>query len=77
MVTIGDAGLTEAVLAELDAALAHRELVKVRMRGRDRQARDERAATIGPRRGCPVLQRPGRTTLLYRRDPDRPRIRLP
>lgn len=77
VVMIGDAGLSEAVLSELDGALSHHELVKVRMRGGDRQARDTMVTTMERRMGCSAVQRLGHTTLLYRRNPERPRIRLP
>ena len=40
VIMIGDAGLTDAVLAEFDATIAHHELIKVRVRAGDRQARD-------------------------------------
>jgi len=77
VVMIGDAGLTEAVLAELDAALTHHELVKVRMRVGHRPTRDRMVATMEQRTGCSAVQRLGHTTLLYRRNPENPRIRLP
>lgn len=39
VVIIGNAGLTPAVLREIDAALKSRELIKVRVLGEDRDAR--------------------------------------
>ena len=40
VVMIGSAGVTPAVIAELDGALAHHELVKVRVRSGDRSDRE-------------------------------------
>src|SRR5690606_37480095 len=39
-VTVGGAGISEALVAEFEATIAHHELVKVRVRAADREARD-------------------------------------
>lgn len=39
VVMLGQHGLTEGVLAEIDAALAHHELIKVRVAGEDRETK--------------------------------------
>ena len=45
LILVGDAGLTESVLAEYESTLAHHELIKVRVRGGDREARDKMIET--------------------------------
>jgi RNA-binding protein len=44
VVTLGQHGLTEAVLAEIELALSHHELLKVKVNAGDREERD---AAIG------------------------------
>ncbi len=46
VVLLGGAGLTDAVLKETDRALAAHELIKVRVPGDDRDAREAIAAQI-------------------------------
>src|SRR5690606_17473020 len=46
---VGGKGLTEPVLAELDGALEHHELVKVRIAAADREARDGIVAELADR----------------------------
>ncbi|WP_134819495.1 YhbY family RNA-binding protein, partial [Bordetella pertussis] len=46
VVLIGDNGLTDAVLKEIDLALTAHELIKVRAGGDDREAREAMLATI-------------------------------
>ncbi|NDY41655.1 ribosome assembly RNA-binding protein YhbY [Dissulfurirhabdus thermomarina] len=75
-VLVGKGGLGDAVVAEIDRALAARELVKVRLQegcGLDRRTA---ARVLGERLGAAVAQVLGRTILLYRPGPGR-RIPLP
>jgi RNA-binding protein len=77
LVRIGQNGLTDAVVDELDRALTAHELVKIRVAGADR---DARAAWIGEmcaRTDAQSVQRIGHTATLFRRNPDKPVIELP
>ena len=76
IVTIGNAGLTPAVMAEIDQALAHHELIKVRIQGADRETRQALTVTILERSGSHLVQRIGHVVTLYRAA-KRPRITLP
>jgi RNA-binding protein len=76
-VMIGGKGVTDAVVAELGLALAHHELVKVRIAGDDRAARAEVAGVLATRTGAEVVQRIGKMVCLYRRNADSPGIELP
>lgn len=76
VVLTGSAGLTDAVLNEIDQALAHHELIKVRLTDGDRQTREEMTSTICQRTGCDAVQHIGRISVIYR--PAREaRIKLP
>ncbi len=77
VVTIGDAGLSDAVYEEFESTLTHHELIKVRVRVGDRAARDDIVATLCSRSGAVLVQRIGNVALVYRENPERRKIRLP
>lgn len=76
-VMIGGKGLTDAVLAELDLALTHHELVKVDIAGDDRELRATLAGELASRTGVELVQKIGKRVLLFRRNPESPGIELP
>ena len=74
IVLTGGAGLTPGVLAELDSALAHHELLKVRVRAGDREGRDQIIQAMCAQSGAELVQRIGHVALLWRPNPDKRRI---
>lgn len=76
IVLIGDKGLTEAVIAECDKALAHHELVKIRARGADRHTRQAIVTRMCEATASECVQQVGMMALLYRPNPQRPRVSL-
>jgi RNA-binding protein len=77
VVLMGQHGLKDTVLSEIDGALTHHELVKVRVAGEDR---DERASTIEAivaANGADLVQTIGHVAVLFRRNPKKPRVALP
>ncbi|HXH03292.1 MAG TPA: YhbY family RNA-binding protein [Candidatus Competibacteraceae bacterium] len=76
VVIIGAQGLTPAVLAELDNALSHHELIKVRVNAEDREARDTCIGHMLAELGAELVQRVGHIATLFRRNPQKPRIVL-
>lgn len=77
VVHVGNAGITPGVLTELDRNLAHHELIKVRVRVGDREARATAIAEIVARSGAELIGRVGNVAILYRRSRDDPGIALP
>ena len=77
VVMIGDAGLTEAVLAEYLAALEHHELIKVRVKVGARDARSEVIGSLCAKGDATLVQRIGNMALLYRENPEKKKVRLP
>lgn len=77
VILMGNAGLTEAVVAETARALADHELIKVRLPGQDREARDAALAQLAERTGSNMVTRIGHVAVLYRPHPELPRIVLP
>ncbi|HNQ04557.1 MAG TPA: YhbY family RNA-binding protein [Thiobacillaceae bacterium] len=76
VVTIGNAGLSEAVIQEAGRAITAHELIKVRVLGDDRQARQAWYAQLCTALGAQPVQHIGKLLLLYRRA-EKPRIPLP
>jgi RNA-binding protein len=77
VVRLGNAGLTDAVAGETARALHDHELIKVRAPGGDRAARDALFAALAGRTGSVLVQRIGNVAVLYRANPQLPRILLP
>ena len=77
VVQLGKDGLTDGVVAAVDAALARHELVKVRLGTECPDDRNDVASTLSERLRASVAQLLGRTFLLYRRHPKEPKIKLP
>jgi len=74
VVQVGKEGMTEAVLRQLDGALVDHELVKVKMGTETPEDRFEAAdALVAGAEGAQLAQILGRTLLVYRRHPEKPR----
>jgi RNA-binding protein len=74
---IGNSGVTPAVIAEAKRALHDHELIKVKFRGAEREARDAGLAELAANTESELLQRIGHTALYYKRRNDRPGIVIP
>lgn len=74
VVQIGKEGASDAVLRQLDAQLLAHELVKVKIGAESPEDRFEVAARFGEAAGVRIAQILGRTVLVYRKHPDRPRF---
>ena len=77
MLQVGGKGLTDALVAEVDAALEHHELIKVKVGAEDRDARDALVGALVDRTGAALVQRIGHVAVLYRPSKDRRQIVLP
>jgi len=76
VVLVGNAGVSPAVLAEIDHALGHHELIKVRVRVEDRKDRDTMLTKLVADSGATLVQRIGHVAGLYRRAVE-PKVVLP
>jgi RNA-binding protein len=74
---IGNAGVTPAVVAEAKRALEDHELIKVKFRGADREARDAGLKGLSVSTDSFMVHRIGHTALYYKRRNDRPGIVIP
>jgi len=77
LLQIGNKGITPAFIAELDAVLEQHELVKVKVTGDDREARDTMIDELADKADAALVQRIGHTAVLYRPSKERRHIVLP
>ena len=73
VVLIGDKGLTDEVLREIDVALKAHELIKVRANTDDRDARGLWMEKIVERLQAEAVQQIGKVLVIYRENFDKPR----
>ena len=66
VIMVGNRGVTDAVVAEFSIALAHHELIKVRLAGDDREARAVQISGLAKAAGAELVQSIG-TRRLHRR----------
>lgn len=79
VVRLGNAGLTEAVMKEIELALDHHELIKVKVVAEDREQRATLTEEISRATGAAIAQTIGQIVLLYRANPKKKshRVALP
>jgi RNA-binding protein len=76
VVMIGQHGLTENVLNEVDIALGAHELIKVRISGSEREERLEIINAICAQRSAELVQSIGHVAVFFRRNTKKPKIEL-
>lgn len=77
VIRIGNAGLTDAVASETARALHDHELIKVKVPGGDREARDELLGELAKKTASALVHRIGNVAVLYRPNPKLPKIVIP
>jgi len=74
---VGKEGITDGVVAATKTALLTHELIKVKVQSEAPEGRKETAAQLAERTESALAQVLGRTFLLYKRHPKKPKIALP
>jgi putative YhbY family RNA-binding protein len=69
VVMIGDAGLKPEVIAEIEANLKSHELIKIRVRGDERDVRKGLVSEICDATGAQPVQAIGKILVIYRQRP--------
>jgi RNA-binding protein len=77
VVIVGQRGLSDAVVRQIDGALTDHELIKVRLGSECPAGRGEAEAALLERTGAELAGSIGRVLILYRPHPERPKIVLP
>lgn len=70
VVQVGQAGVTEALVAEVDRALAAHGLIKVKLAGADREARTAVADALCAATGAADVQQVGKVLVMWRPIPE-------
>jgi len=73
VVIVGDKGLTDEVIAEIDRSLKAHELIKIRAATDDRDARGLWMEKICERLDAQAIQQIGKILVVYRENFDKPR----
>ena len=76
VVMVGQHGLTENVLAEIDSTLDIHELIKVKLAGADKADREEMSAAIVEGVSATLVQIIGRVAIFYRPNPKKKKNRI-
>ena len=77
MLQVGGKGVTDALVAEIDGALDHHELIKVKVGAADREERDALIGALAERTSAALVQRIGHVAVLYRPNREKRQIVLP
>jgi RNA-binding protein len=75
VVTVAGNGLTESVISEIDTALDHHELIKVKLRS-DRETRKTWSVAIAKRCSAERIHVIGQVACFFRRNNNKPVIEL-
>lgn len=70
VVSIGNAGLSKAVMREIELSLDHHELMKIKIGGTDREQRADIIRQICDSFGTELVQTVGHIALVYRKLPE-------
>ena len=76
VVMIGNNGLSETVLREIDLSLKAHELIKIKVQGDQRELRLQMLQEICDKLGAAAIQHIGKQLVIYRRA-EQPKIILP
>lgn len=77
VVWIGQHGLTGNVMEEINIALDHHELIKVKLRVGEREEREKVTDDLYSKTKAELIQKIGNTVTLYRRNDKTPVIQFP
>ena len=77
VVMVAERGLASSVLKEMEIALDHHELIKVRISAADRDARDALVAEMLAATNAELIHKIGHVVSIWRRNNAHPKIELP
>jgi len=77
VIALGDKGITQGLIDELDATLEHHELIKLKVRTGDRETRDAAIEQLCADSSAVLISRVGNVATLYRPRRAKPGIVLP
>lgn len=76
VVMVGQKGLSESVLNEIEIALDVHELIKIKLSSGDRNERQSMLAVICEKTGAEPIHSIGHMAAIYRRHPNKPKQQI-
>jgi RNA-binding protein len=76
VVMVGNAGVTDNIIQEIDNSLSHHELIKVRIAGMDRENRSASVVDLCKKTNSELVNTVGHIAILFRASKDT-QIKLP
>ncbi len=73
VIWIGQKGLSDNVFDEIESALGHHELIKIKIASADKASRQEMVSAICDRTHSDLIQSIGHMVSFYRKNPDNPK----
>lgn len=70
VIMIGQSGLTEAVVSEIELALDNHELIKIKIQSDDRGLRSQVSTEICSKTAAEFIQSIGKIIVIYRKNPE-------
>ena len=77
IVWVGQHGITDSLINEIEQALERHELIKIKLRLGEREDRDEGINEICEKTNAENIQRVGNILTIYKRNQKKPVIKLP
>ena len=77
VIRLGNKGVTQTVIKELDHALQHHELIKVKLSGRDKTERTIQIKLLVDATQAENIKQIGHIVVLFRSNENEPKIALP
>lgn len=77
VVMVAERGLAPSVMNEIELALNHHELIKVRISVADRAERDALVQALLAQSKAELVHKIGHVVSIYRRNPEQPRVEFP
>tara|TARA_R110002096_G_scaffold268308_6_gene462028 strand:+ start:9509 stop:9796 length:288 start_codon:yes stop_codon:yes gene_type:complete len=71
VVRLGQSGLTATVLDEIEVAINHHELIKVKISAADRDEKSKTIQDIATKTNADIVQTIGFVAVFYRQNPDK------
>lgn len=77
VIRIGQKGITESLIAELEIALSHHELIKIKVGMSDREERKQAISKLASDHEAHIVQQIGQIAVLFKRNHEKPTILFP
>jgi len=77
VVWVGQHGISDNLVKEIEQALEHHELIKIKLRLGEREERDAGITRICEESDAELVQRIGNIVTLYKKNEEKPIIKLP